>query len=76
MALRARSRARTPVEVARRADVLGAIMRGIATLMAHAVPASRRELVGEMSRAIYGYLLTLEEDGAPAIRHSSDEDPT
>jgi hypothetical protein len=62
------------VEVARRAHVLGAIMRGVATLMAPASPASRRELVGEMSRAISGYLLAFEEDGAPAIRHPGDED--
>ncbi len=76
VALRARSRASTPVEVARRADVLGAIMRGIATLMASAAPASRRELVGEMSRAIYGYLLAFEEDGAPTIRPPGDEGRT
>jgi hypothetical protein len=45
-------------------------------LVAHAAPASRRESVGEMSRAIYGYLLAFGEEGAPAIRHSGDEDGT
>ena len=64
VALRARSRPSTPVELGRRADVLAAIMRGIAGLMAQAAPEARHELVGEMSRAIYGYLLAFEEDAA------------
>jgi AcrR family transcriptional regulator len=68
VALRKRHPACAPAELARRADVIGAIGRGIADLLAHADASARHLLVEQMSRAIYGYLLTFEEDAIAAPR--------
>ena len=62
VALRARMPNSTPDELTRHADVLGAIGGGISDLIVHAEPAARRALVGEMARAMYGYLLAVDED--------------
>jgi hypothetical protein len=44
--------------------VLGVIGEGIAGLLMHAAPAEHRALFGELTRAMYGYLATFEDEAA------------